>query len=82
MGEILSISQFTLCADVKKGNRPSFSKAGRPEFASDLYKYFNECIRDNGINCKEGYLSGWYEGFIIKWWTSDYYSWFRLFIIL
>ena len=53
-GEILSISQFTLCADVKKGNRPSFSKAGRPEFASDLYKYFNECIRDNGINCKEG----------------------------
>ena len=41
-GEILSISQFTLYADSKKGNRPSFSAAGRPEFAQAMYEKFDE----------------------------------------
>lgn len=44
-GSILSISQFTLYADCKKGNRPSFTKASPGYLASDLYDYFNEKLK-------------------------------------
>ena len=53
-GEILSISQFTLFADVHKGNRPSFIKAGKPEHADITWIKFNEALRSGGVPVKEG----------------------------
>lgn len=53
-GDILSVSQFTLYADTKKGNRPSFVKAGKPDFASDMYDKFNEELRQAGNHVETG----------------------------
>ena len=53
-GELLSVSQFTLLADARKGRRPSFVKAARPDEANRLYRYFNEKVRDKGIKVGEG----------------------------
>ena len=53
-GEILSISQFTLYADVSHGNRPGFSGAERPERANELYEYFSRKVASLGIPVKKG----------------------------
>lgn len=49
-GEILVISQFTLCADIKKGNRPSFTDSAPPAEADRLYKYFCSELIKNGVS--------------------------------
>lgn len=53
-GSVLSISQFTLYADCSSGNRPSFSGAGKPEHAKQMYLCFNDCLRELGITVEEG----------------------------
>lgn len=53
-GEILSISQFTLYGDVKKGRRPSFIAAARPETAEPLWQAFNDALRSHGLAVETG----------------------------
>lgn len=53
-GEFLIISQFTLYADCRKGNRPSFTSAGKPDLANELYEYIISQIRDRGFKTEHG----------------------------
>jgi D-aminoacyl-tRNA deacylase len=52
--EILSISQFTLCADTKKGNRPSFTNAMNAQDAKQYFDYFNKALESQGLIVKQG----------------------------
>ena len=53
-GAILSVSQFTLYGDAKKGNRPSFTSAARPEIAEPLWEAFNNALREFGLRVETG----------------------------
>lgn len=53
-GDILSISQFTLYADCRRGRRPGFTEAARPEQAAPLYELFNQTIEEFGIHVETG----------------------------
>ncbi len=53
-GEVLVVSQFTLYGDVRRGKRPSFDEAARPEQARQLYEYFVGKVRAAGLRCETG----------------------------
>ncbi|WYP27829.1 D-aminoacyl-tRNA deacylase [Alkalihalobacillus sp. FSL W8-0930] len=53
-GAILSVSQFTLYGDTRKGRRPSFTEAAKPDVASDLYDSFNERLKTKGVHVETG----------------------------
>ena len=53
-GEILVVSQFTLCADCRKGRRPSFIDAARPPKAEALYEAYVSALADMGLRTKAG----------------------------
>ncbi|MCV3296191.1 MAG: D-aminoacyl-tRNA deacylase [Oenococcus sp.] len=53
-GSILSVSQFTLYADTRKGNRPSFTDAGQPAHAQAIYNDFNQALTATGIPLETG----------------------------
>ena len=53
-GEFLIVSQFTLYADCRKGNRPSFTDAGKPDTANPLYEYIISAISANGFHTEHG----------------------------
>lgn len=53
-GAILAVSQFTLFGDVRRGKRPSFDSAARPELAKTLYEYFVDRVRLTGLRCETG----------------------------
>lgn len=53
-GEILSVSQFTLYAETKKGNRPSFSKAAPGDVAIEMFEQFNGLLRETGVPVETG----------------------------
>lgn len=53
-GELLLVSQFTLYADCRKGNRPSFIQAGAPDMANDMYEYIIQKCRQENYSVKTG----------------------------
>lgn len=58
---ILVVSQFTLYADTKKGNRPSFVKAADPKLAQKLYNYFMVKLKDLGISVETGQFGSYMD---------------------
>ena len=53
-GEMLIVSQFTLCGDIRKGTRPSFDNAMKPDEANKMYEYFIQKVKEQGIPVKTG----------------------------
>ena len=65
-GSVLSISQFTLYANCKKGRRPSFIDAAKPDISSPLYDFFNKKLEEKGINVERGVFGAMMEVALIN----------------
>ncbi len=57
-GDILSVSQFTLYGDARKGRRPSFTQVAGPERANEFYEIFNKKLGESGLNIETGFFGG------------------------
>lgn len=65
-GEILSVSQFTLYGDARKGRRPNFTDAAKPEHARKIYEKFNEFLREKGVKVETGIFGAMMEVHLIN----------------
>lgn len=65
-GEMLIVSQFTLCGDCKKGTRPSFDKSAPPDIANELYEYFVSQVQTYGIKTGTGVFGAMMEVSLIN----------------
>ncbi len=65
-GSVLSISQFTLYANCKKGRRPSFIDAAKPDISSPLYDFFNKKLEEKGISVERGVFGAMMEVSLIN----------------
>lgn len=66
-GEVLSVSQFTLYGDVRKGKRPNFMAAARPEQAKPLYERFNELLQAQGVRVETGVFGAMMDVQLTNW---------------
>jgi len=66
-GELLSVSQFTLYGDCRKGRRPNFMAAARPEQAEVLYEAFNEALRGTGLHVETGRFGAMMDVQLVNW---------------
>jgi D-tyrosyl-tRNA(Tyr) deacylase len=65
-GELLVVSQFTLSADCKKGNRPSFDSAEEPVRAKEMYMKFIDTLRENGLPVATGDFGAYMQIYLIN----------------
>ncbi|UHA74319.1 D-aminoacyl-tRNA deacylase [Paenibacillus sp. 481] len=66
-GHILSVSQFTLYGDCRKGKRPNFMAAARPEQAEKLYEQFNDKLRAHGLHVETGRFGAMMDVSLTNW---------------
>ncbi|WJH32577.1 D-aminoacyl-tRNA deacylase [Paenibacillus sp. CC-CFT747] len=66
-GQILSVSQFTLYGDCRKGKRPNFMAAARPAQAEELYERFNGLLRETGLMVETGVFGAMMDVQLVNW---------------